>query len=47
MAKKQVDVSKVYGRIQFVRLFPDYKMQVVDHFPDLKIKYVTHFPGVR
>ena len=46
MAKKQV-VSKGYGRIQFVRHFPDYKVQVGDHFPDFKIKYVSHFSGVR
>ncbi len=44
MAKKQVDVSKIYGRIQFVRSFPDYKVKVVDHFPDLKVKKVNHFP---
>lgn len=44
MAKKQVDLSKIYGRIQFVRSFPDYKVQVVEHFPDLRVKKVNHFP---
>jgi hypothetical protein len=39
-----VDVARVYGRIQFVEHFPDYKVQVVDHFPDLRVQRVEHFP---
>ena len=39
-----VDVSRIYGKIQFVEHFPDYKVQVVDHFPDLKVQIVDHFP---
>ena len=38
-----VDVSKIYGRIQFVDAFPDYKVEVVDAFPDLKVQQVTAF----
>ncbi len=41
--KKKVDVSKVYGRIQFVTSFPDYKVQVVKSFPDLKVEIVKSF----
>jgi hypothetical protein len=39
-----VNVARVYGRIQFVEHFPDYKVQVVDHFPDLRVQRVEHFP---
>ena len=39
-----VDVGKIYGRIQFVEHFPDYKVKVVEHFPDLKVQVVEHFP---
>ena len=38
------DVSRIYGKIQFVSSFPDYKVKVVDSFPDLKVKIVEHFP---
>ena len=38
------DLSRIYGRIQYVDHFPDYKVQVVDHFPDLKVQVVEHFP---
>lgn len=38
------DVSKIYGRIQFVSSFPDYKVKVVSSFPDLKVKIVDSFP---
>lgn len=41
---KRIDLSKIYGKIQFVEHFPDYKVQVVEHFPDLKVKKVEHFP---
>ena len=39
-----VDVSRIYGRIQLVEHFPDYKVQVVEHFPDLRVQVVEHFP---
>lgn len=38
------DVSRIYGKIQFVESFPDYKVKVVTSFPDLKVKLVEHFP---
>jgi hypothetical protein len=39
-----VDVSKIFGKIQIVTSFPDYKVQVVDSFPDLKVQVVNSFP---
>jgi len=39
-----LDLSRIYGRIQYVEHFPDYKVQVVDHFPDLRVQVVEHFP---
>ena len=39
----QVDVSKIYGKIQFVDCFADYKVQVVDSFPDLRVQKVSAF----
>jgi len=39
------DVKKIYGKIKFVRSFPDYKVQVVDSFPDLKVQIVQSFPN--
>jgi hypothetical protein len=41
---KPVDVSKIYGRIQFVDSFPDYTFKVVDSFEDLRVKKVSSFP---
>ena len=38
------DPKKVYGKIQFVNSFPDYKVKAVTSFPDLKVKVVTSFP---
>jgi len=35
---------KLFGKIQFVKHFPDLKIQIVDHFPDLKVEKVEHFP---
>lgn len=35
--------QKVYGKIQIVHAFPDYKVRVVDSFPDLKIHVVKAF----
>ena len=43
-AGTSVDVSKIYGNIQFVDHYPDYKVQVVDHYPDLKVQKVDHYP---
>ena len=37
------DVSKIYGRIQFVDAFPDYTVEVVDAFPDLRVQKVRAF----
>ena len=39
-----LDLSRIYGRIQYVEHFPDYKVQVVEHFPDLSVQVVEHFP---
>lgn len=39
-----VDVSKIYGKIQFVDSYPDYKVKVVNQFPDLKVKKVDSWP---
>jgi len=39
-----IDVSKIYGKIQFVKSFPNYKVQVVDSFPDLRVQIVNSFP---
>jgi acylphosphatase len=36
--------KKLYGKVKFVKNFPDIKIEVVDHFPDLKVKKVKHFP---
>ena len=43
-AKAKVNVAKIYGKIQFVNSFPDYKVQIVNSFPDLKVKVVNSFP---
>lgn len=41
---KDIDVSKIYGKIKFVDAFPDYKVQVLDSFADLDVKIVDAFP---
>ena len=41
---RKPDVSRVYGRIQYVDAFPDYKVEVVDSFEDLSVQEVTAFP---
>lgn len=43
--KKKLDPSTIYGRIQFVKTFPDYKVKAVKSFPDLKVQVVKSFPG--
>ncbi|MEY2520475.1 MAG: hypothetical protein QOF24_2234 [Verrucomicrobiota bacterium] len=44
-SNKKADVSKIHGRIQFVKSFPDYKVQAVTSFPDLKVEIVESFPN--
>ena len=39
----KVDVSKIYGRIQYVDAFADYTIEVVDSFPDLRVETVDAF----
>jgi hypothetical protein len=41
----KVDVSKIHGKIQFVKSFPDYKVQAVTSFPDLRVEIVDSLPG--
>jgi hypothetical protein len=41
---KKVNVSKVHGRIQYVKSFPDYKVKAVTSFPDLRVQVVESFP---
>jgi hypothetical protein len=36
--------KQMYGKVQFVKSFPDIKVQIVTAFPDLKVKMVTAFP---
>lgn len=38
------DVSKIYGRIQYVDVFPDYKVEVVTACADLKVQEVDQSP---
>lgn len=39
-----IELDKIYGRIQIVDHFPDYKVKKVDHFPDIRVQFVDHFP---
>lgn len=39
-----VDVSRIYGNIQVVDAFPDYKVKVVSAFADLDVQVVKAFP---
>lgn len=34
---------RLYGKIQYVKNFPDVKVQVVTSFPDIKVKIVSMF----
>lgn len=36
----ELDLSKIYGRIQIVDHFADYKVKIVESFGDLKVKIV-------
>lgn len=40
---KKVDVSRIHGRTQHVKSFPDYKVQAVTSFPDLRVEIVESF----
>ena len=42
---KKVDVSKIHGRIQFVKSFGDYKVKAVTSFPDLRVEIVESHPS--
>src|SRR5258706_1562023 len=35
---------KLYGKVQFVEIFPDFKIQLVTSFADLKVQRVGSFP---
>lgn len=35
----------MYGKVQVVNSFPDFKVKVVNSFEDLKVKKVTSFPN--
>ncbi len=41
---RKPDVSRIYGRIQYVDSFPDYRVEVVGSFEDLDVQEVTAFP---
>jgi hypothetical protein len=42
--EKQVDFSKIRGRVQFVDNFADYKVKAVERSPDLRVQIVEYFP---
>ena len=44
-AAAKPDVSKIFGKIQFVDSFPDYKVKVVSSFEDLRVQKVCSFPN--
>ena len=35
---------KLYGKVQFVESFPDFKIKIVEDFPDLRVQIVQSFP---
>ncbi len=41
----KADLATIYGKIQVVDSFPDYKVKVVEAFPDLKVQIVDAFPN--
>ena len=48
-AKGKPSKCKLYGKIKFVKSFPDVKVKIVTSFPDIKVKKVTSFankPGL-
>ena len=49
LAKEIPDKCKLFGKIKFVKNFPDVKVKIVDAFPDIKVKKVKNFadkPGL-
>ncbi|WMJ73368.1 hypothetical protein RCC89_09355 [Cytophagaceae bacterium ABcell3] len=36
---------KLYGKVTFVKSFPDIKIQYVKSFPDIKVQFVDNFPN--
>jgi hypothetical protein len=38
------DLAKIFGKIELVDSFPDFKVQVVDSFADLHVQCVSSFP---
>ena len=42
--EKEVDFSKIRGRIQFVDNSGDYKVKAVESSPDLRVQIVENFP---
>jgi len=42
-AEPSSPAAKVYGKIQVVDTFPDYKVRIVTSFPDLKVQVVNAF----
>jgi hypothetical protein len=43
--KREMDLSAIHGRIQFVNAFPDYKVKAVTALPDLRVKRVKALPN--
>jgi hypothetical protein len=43
-AAERPDVALIFGRIQFVTSFPDYKVKEVGSFADLHVQKVSSFP---
>jgi hypothetical protein len=42
--EKELDFSKIRGRVQFVDNFADYKVKAVESSPDLRVQIVAYFP---
>ncbi|MGA7216232.1 MAG: hypothetical protein WBX20_18675 [Terrimicrobiaceae bacterium] len=42
--QREIDFSKIRGRIQFVENFADYKVKAVEGSPDLKVQIVESSP---
>lgn len=38
-----IDPSKIFGKVQIVDAFPDYKVKVVSSFADLRVQQVSAF----
>ncbi len=44
-SKTAIPVERIYGKIQFVNSFPDFKVKIVDSFADLHVQCVDSFPN--